>query len=337
MMECTDRHDRFLLRLISRRTLLYTEMVPVGAVVHGDAERFLRFSRAEHPVAVQFGGSDPAQLAEAAAAAAGYGYDEINLNVGCPSARVRAGRFGACLMREPRLVAACVRAMASAVSIPVTVKCRIGVDEQDEYAHLEDFARTVVDAGCNALLVHARKAWLNGISPKANRTLPPLRHDRVYRLKQAMPDVPIVLNGGVQSLADAQRHLGRVDGVMIGREAYGNPFLLAGADRLVFGESAPAPTRRSVVRDYARYLQAELATGTPLARMVRHLHGLYQGLPGARQWRRALSPAALGGCTDVAAFLESALADVEAVAAGHRESRHRADATTPAVAAMVHL
>ena len=292
MMARTDRHERYLLRLITRRTLLYTEMVSAGALVNGDAARLLAFHRAEHPVALQVGGSHPPEMAQCARLAEAAGFDEININVGCPSARVRDGRFGACLMAEPRLVGRCVRAMRRACALPVTIKTRIGIDDRDSYALLREFVRVVADSGCRTFIIHARKAWLHGLSPAQNRTLPPLRHDRVYRLKQDLPELEIVLNGGVHDLESVRAQLARVDGVMIGREAYRNPYLLAEADRAVFGEDDEAPTREEVVLGFLPYLRAELARGTPLAALTRHLPGLYRSRPGARRWRRLLTEGA---------------------------------------------
>ncbi|HSR72832.1 MAG TPA: tRNA dihydrouridine(20/20a) synthase DusA [Kiloniellales bacterium] len=292
MMDRTDRHDRMFLRLISRRVLLYSEMVTARAILNGDRRRLLTFDPAEHPVALQVGGAEPAELAECARIAADFGYDEINLNVGCPSGRVQEGRFGACLMAEPALVARCVAAMIAAAPVPVTVKTRIGIDERDSFAELHGFAEAVADAGCRSLTVHARKAWLKGLSPKQNRQVPPLRYDRVYALKAALPDLEIVLNGGVASLEDARDHLRRVDGVMIGRAAYENPYLLAEADRAIFGDPRPAPSRAEVVEALLPYVAAECARGVPLRAIARHLLGLYNGRPGARAWRRALSEGA---------------------------------------------
>ncbi len=289
MMDWTDRHDRFFLRLISRRVLLYTEMVTTGAVLHGDRQRLLGFDAAEHPVAVQLGGSEPAELAEAARIAADFGYDEVNLNVGCPSDRVQSGRFGACLMREPDLVARCVEAMRRAVSVPVTVKCRIGVDEQEPEEALPAMAQAVREAGCETLIVHARKAWLEGLSPKENRDIPPLDYPLVYRLKQAMPDMEIIINGGIATLAEAADHMAHVDGAMLGRAAYQNPYLLAEADRLFYGEAAAPRSRHEVLEAFLPYVQRELAHGTHLHAMTRHILGLFQGQPGARAFRRHIS------------------------------------------------
>lgn len=289
MMDWTDRHDRFFLRLISRRALLYTEMVTTGAVLHGDRERLLGFDASEHPVAVQLGGSEPADLAEAARIAEGFGYDEVNLNVGCPSDRVQSGRFGACLMREPDLVARCVEAMRRAVSVPVTVKCRIGVDEQEPEEALPAMARAVREAGCETLIVHARKAWLEGLSPKENRDIPPLDYPLVYRLKQAMPDMEIHINGGIATLDETEAHLTHVDGVMLGRAAYQNPYLLAEIDARFYGDPRPAPSRHEVLEAFLPYVERELAAGTHLHAMTRHILGLFQGCPGARAFRRHIS------------------------------------------------
>ncbi len=289
MMDWTDRYDRFFLRLITRRALLYTEMVTANAVMHGDRERLLGFDPAEHPVAAQLGGSEPAQLAEAARIAADFGYDEINLNVGCPSDRVQTGRFGACLMAEPALVTDCVGAMRAAVGVPVTVKCRIGIDDQDAEEDLGRFVETVSSAGCDTFIVHARKAWLQGLSPKENREIPPLDYDRVYRLKAARPDLTIVINGGITSLDASEDHLTRVDGVMLGRAAYQNPYLLADVDRRFYGDSCTPPTRTEVVDGLLPYIERRMAEGVPLNHITRHILGLYQGVPGARAWRRHLS------------------------------------------------
>jgi tRNA-dihydrouridine synthase A len=289
MMDWTDRHDRAFLRVLSRRTLLYTEMVTSGAILHGDRDRLLAFDASEHPVALQLGGSDPADLAACAREGAARGYDEINLNLGCPSDRVQRGRFGACLMVEPDLVADCVAAMIAAVDVPVTVKTRIGVDETDSYEALQAFVAKVAAAGCRCFTIHARKAWLSGLSPKENREVPPLRYEVVYALKRDFPELEIVLNGGVQSLEEAQAHLAQVDGVMIGRAAYQTPYVLAEADRLVFGEPAAPKSREQVVADFLPYVERQLAEGVPLKSITRHMLGLFNGLPGARAWRRHLA------------------------------------------------
>ena len=289
MMDCTDRHLRFLLRLISRRALLYTEMVTTGAVIHGDRRRFLEFHPDEHPLALQLGGSDPHDMARCTALAAEAGFDEVNVNVGCPSDRVQSGRFGACLMAEPGRVAECVSAMRAAARLPVTVKTRIGIDHRDSFEALLEFIDTVSAAGCETFIIHARKAWLEGLSPRENRSVPPLRYDLVTRLKQERPGLEIVLNGGITSLDEAARQLGAVDGVMLGRAAYRNPYLLAGVDAGFFGEHGAPKTRFQVVRDYLAYVEARLGEGVPLPRMSRHLVGLFLGRPGARAWRRCLS------------------------------------------------
>jgi len=289
MMDWTDRHCRYFLRLITRHTLLYTEMVTTGALIHGDRERFLRFDPAEHPVALQLGGSEPADMATCARMGEDRGYDEINMNVGCPSDRVQSGSFGACLMAEPTLVADCVVAMKNAVKVPVTVKTRIGIDRQDSYEDLCAFTEAVASAGCAALIVHARKAWLKGLSPKENREVPPLRYDVVTRLKRDFPYLPIVINGGFTNLEQARGFLEQLDGVMIGREAYHNPWMLAAADREIFGDDHPVPTRHQVVEAFIPYVTRQLATGVPLNAMTRHILGLFLGRPGARGWRRTIS------------------------------------------------
>lgn len=306
MMDWTDRHYRYFARLITRRTLLYTEMVTTGALIHGDRERFLRFDLAEHPVALQLGGSDPADMALCARLAADRGYDEININVGCPSDRVQNGRFGACLMAEPRIVADCVAAMKDAVAVPVTVKTRIGIDDRDSYEALVEFVATVADAGCDALVVHARKAWLQGLSPRQNREVPPLRYDLVERLQCDFPRLPITINGGILRLDEAARFLERLGGVMIGREAYQNPWVLADADREIFGEDTPAPTRHEVLARLLPYLERELAAGTPLNAMTRHILGLFHGQPGARAWRRHISEQAHRPGAGVSVLLDAA-------------------------------
>lgn len=289
MMEWTDRHCRVFHRLLSRRALLYTEMLTAPAVIHGDRQRLLAFSPAEHPVALQLGGSDPEKLGEAAAIGEGFGYDEINLNVGCPSDRVQEGRFGACLMAEPHLVAASVHEMMRRVRVPVTVKCRIGIDEQDTEEALSAFVTQVAAAGCRTFVVHARKAWLHGLSPKENREVPPLDYARVYRLKQARPDLEVVLNGGVATLAEAQQHLSKVDGVMLGRAAYQRPYLLTEVDRVIFGDTAEPPDRHAVVQRLLPYVDDHCARGGRLNNVTRHVLGLFHGTPGARAFRRHLS------------------------------------------------
>ena len=289
MMDWTDRHDRFFLRLISAHVMLYTEMVTADAVIHGDRARLLGFDAAEHPVALQLGGSDPDALARAAAIGQGFGYDEINLNVGCPSDRVQSGKFGACLMREPEVVAACVAAMGRAVDVPVTVKCRIGVDRQDPEVALPALVDAVTDAGVQTVIVHARKAWLDGLSPKENRDVPPLDYDLVRRLKAARPDLQVVLNGGLVDHDTIEAELAHVDGAMIGRAAYQDPYMLAEVDRRYYGAAAAPPSRHEVVRGMRPYIEARLADGVHLGAITRHMLGLFQGRPGARAWRRHLS------------------------------------------------
>ncbi len=289
MMDWTDRHERYLLRLISCHTRLYTEMVTTGAILHGDLQRLLGYDPAEHPLALQLGGSDPAELARSARIGAEFGYDEINLNVGCPSDRVQTGRFGACLMAEPDLVAEGVAAMRAVVPIPVTVKTRIGIDNRDSFEELCDFVSRVAVAGCRTFIIHARKAWLHGLSPKQNREIPPLRYGVVYRLKQAFPALTIVINGGIMDSAQIDHHLRYVDGVMIGRAAYHNPYLLASVDQRFFGVHQPARSRHQIVAAFRPYVVEQLSRGVPLKSMTRHMLGLFQGQPGARAWRRYLS------------------------------------------------
>jgi tRNA-dihydrouridine synthase A len=289
MMDWTDRHCRVFHRLMTRRARLYTEMLTTGAIIHGDRERLLGFDASEHPVALQLGGSDPRDLATAAKIGEDFGYDEINLNVGCPSDRVKDGRFGACLMAEPLLVAEGIAAMKRAVRVPVTVKCRIGIDNQDPELALDTLARHVVAAGADALVVHARKAWLNGLSPKQNRDIPPLDYDRVYRLKAAMPDVPVIINGGIASLDEARGHLDRVDGAMLGRAAYQEPWRLLSVDSELFGEAAPHRAMKDVFEAMMPYIERELAHGTRLHSIARHFVGAFHGVPGARAFRRHLA------------------------------------------------
>ena len=289
MMDYTDRHCRYLLRLVSPGALLYTEMVTAQALVHGDVERLLGFDPSEHPVALQLGGSDPAQLAKAARLGADRGYDEINLNVGCPSDRVQSGRFGACLMAEPALVADCVRAMRESVSVPVTVKCRIGIDLQDDYAFFERFIVTVRAAGVDTFIVHARKAYLQGLSPKENREVPPLHYDVPQRLKREHPQLNVILNGGIKSVAQVREWLPHFDGVMLGRQAYQEPYLLAELHQALVDPAWPLPSREVIVEQYAAYVERMLREGHRLPLMLRHIHGLYTGFPGTRSWRRFLS------------------------------------------------
>ena len=289
MLDWTDRHCRYFLRQLSRHALLYTEMVTTGAIIHGKGD-YLAYNEEEHPLALQLGGSSPQELAVCAKLAEDRGYDEINLNVGCPSDRVQNGRFGACLMGDAQLVADCIKAMRDVVSIPVTVKTRIGIDSQDSYAFLCDFIETVSGKGeCNEFIIHARKAWLSGLSPKENREIPPLDYPRVYQLKHDFPHLTLSINGGIKTLEEAQVHLQYLDGVMVGREAYQNPGLLTKVDREIFGSTDPEPCPFAVVRGLYPYIEQELAKGTYLGHITRHMLGLFQGIPGARQWRRYLS------------------------------------------------
>jgi tRNA-dihydrouridine synthase A len=310
MMDWTDRHCRVFHRLMSRRARLYTEMLTTGAIIHGDRMRLLGFDPGEHPVALQLGGSDPRDLATAAKIGEDFGYDEINLNVGCPSDRVKDGRFGACLMAEPALVADGVAAMKHAVKIPVTVKCRIGIDDQDPEIALDVLARGVIAAGVDALIVHARKAWLNGLSPKENRDIPPLDYDRVYRLKAALPDIPVIINGGIGNLAEAREHLDHVDGVMLGRAAYQEPWRLLEVDPSLFGEAAPYASMKDVFEAMFPYIEDQLAQGARLHSMTRHFVGAFHGVPGARAFRRHLAENGVkpGAGVDV---LRDAIARVE--------------------------
>ena len=289
MIDWTDRHCRFFHRQLTRRARLYTEMIVADAVLRGDREYLLGFDNCEHPVALQLGGSDPVKLAEAAKVGEQFGYDEINLNVGCPSDRVQSGAFGACLMKTPDLVADCVAAMQAAVSVPVTVKCRTGVDDQDPEQSLRGFVSKVSAAGCRTILVHARMAWLEGLSPKENRTIPPLNYPLVYQLKQENPALTIGINGGVVSLEEAAAHLDKVDGVMMGRAAYETPYVLAAADRNLFGEETLPPSRLQVVEAMIPYVEQHVAAGGKPHAVTRHMIGLFHGQPGARSWRRHLT------------------------------------------------
>lgn len=321
MMDWTTSSCRYFHRLLTRHALLYTEMVTTGAVIHGDRQRLLGFDSAEHPVALQLGGSDPAALATSARIGEDFGYDEINLNVGCPSDRVQEGRFGACLMLEPSLVAAGVAAMKAAVKVPVTVKCRIGVDDQDPEQVLFGFARTMKDAGADALIVHARKAWLKGLSPKENREVPPLDYGLVHRLKDEHPDWPIVLNGGLASLEQARDNLGKLDGVMLGRAAYQEPWRLIGVDPMFYGEAAPVATPKDACLALIPYIEREMEKGVRLNTITRHVLGLFRAVPGARAFRRHLAVEAVKpGATaavmaDALALLVDSSADMAHIAA----------------------
>jgi tRNA-dihydrouridine synthase A len=303
MLDRTDRHFRTFARRLTRRALLYTEMVTSSALVHGNPARLLAFDPIEKPLALQLGGSDPTVLARCARMAHRHGFDEVNLNVGCPSPRVRDGRFGACLMAEPELVARCVSAMADAVPVPVTVKTRIGIDERDRYEDLCEFVRKLAAAGCRTFIVHARKAWLQGLSPKENREIPPLRYDVVERLKGDFPALEIVLNGGLCSIAQAQEQLRVFDGVMIGRAAYENPYLLSAVDSAVFGDDAPPVSRRECIESWLPYVDRQLASGMRLHAMSRHVLGLFHGVEGGRRWRRYLSEHATGRDAGVVTLL----------------------------------
>ncbi len=315
MLDRTDRHFRYFLRHITTRTLLYSEMVTTGAILHGDRDRYLAFDPIEKPLALQLGGDDPVDLARCAAIGAEYGYDEINLNVGCPSDRVQRGSFGACLMAKPDQVAAAVQAMRDAVDLPVTVKHRIGIDDLDRFEDMNAFVNVVAKAGCDRFSVHARKAWLHGLSARENRTVPPLRYEDVYRLKAEHPALRIEINGGIDSLDETVAHLMQVDGVMIGRAAYDDPFMLVEADRRLFGEDRPVPTREEVVRKMVPYIEDCRMRDVYLSRVVRHMLGLYGGIPGARAWRRILT---VEGCRPGAGpeVLLKAMGRVEQTGAG---------------------
>lgn len=289
MLDWTDRYYRYFARLITKHTLLYTEMVTTGALLHGNRTRFLKFDPAEHPVALQLAGNDPSELSACARMAEDEGYDQVNLNVGCPSDRVQSGRFGACMMLEPNLVAECIHAMQQAISIPVTVKHRIGIDHDDSYEPLHRFVATVAQAGCRTFIVHARNAWLDGLSTKENREIPPLRYETVYQLKQDFPNLEIIINGGIKSLEAAKQHLEHLDGVMIGREAYQNPWILAEADSVIFGDNHPIPNGHDIIDQLIPFVQEEFTRGTPISRITRHILGLFQGQPGAKAWRRHIS------------------------------------------------
>lgn len=289
MLDWTDQYCRYFHRLLTKNAILYTEMVTTGALLNGDVARHLNFSPAEHPVALQLGGSDPQELAACARIAEDYGYDEVNINVGCPSERVQKGAFGACLMAEPQLIGDCVATMQAAVNIPVTVKNRIGIDDQDDYAGLHHFISTVAQAGCNTFIIHARKAWLKGLSPKENREIPPLRYELVYQIKQEFPQLEILINGGITTIEQCQQHLQHVDGVMVGREAYHNPWLLAQVDAQLYGTSSAVSDRKAIVEAFLPYVEQQLAAGVPLGHMSRHILGIFQGMAGARAWRRHIS------------------------------------------------
>ncbi len=314
MMDRTDRHYRYFMRQITRHTLLYTEMVTSAAIIHGDRPHLLGFSPEEKPLALQVGGDNPKDLAECARVAEDFGYDEINLNVGCPSSRVQEGNFGACLMLQPERVAECVAAMRQATKIPVTVKNRIGVDERDRYEDLAQFVETVSQAGCRRFSVHARKAWLQGLSPKENRDIPPLRYEEVYRLKREFPHLQIEINGGILTLEQVQEHLQFIDAVMIGRAAYDNPYLFAAADTSFFGDSSPAPTRQQVVGAMLPYIDEWTSRGLKLNKITRHMLQLFAGQPGSRLWKRVLTEQSCLPEADVA-VVQEALRQVEKMGA----------------------
>lgn len=289
MMDWTDRHDRYFLRCISKHTVLYSEMVTTGAVIHGDRERLIGFDPSEQPVALQLGGSDPADLAKSAKIAEQWGYDEVNLNVGCPSDRVQSGRFGACLMAEPELVRDCLKAMIDAVSIPITVKTRIGIDRLDSFDELHRFVSIVKESGCKVFIIHARKAWLDGLSPKQNRDVPPLCYDRVYKIKETFPELEIIINGGIKTLEECEEHLKYVDGVMIGREAYHNPYMLIDVDQQFYQDPHDKPSRDDIISSLIPYIEQHLKSGGKLGQVTRHILGLFQSLPGSRYFRRTIS------------------------------------------------
>ncbi|HEY4352766.1 MAG TPA: tRNA dihydrouridine(20/20a) synthase DusA [Paraburkholderia sp.] len=335
MMDWTDRHCRSLHRAISRHTWLYTEMVTTGALIYGDVARHLAFTPDEAPVALQLGGSEPDDLARSARLGEQWGYDEINLNCGCPSERVQRGAFGACLMNEPRLVADCVKAMRDAVSVPVTVKHRIGVDAVEHYEFVRDFVGTIADAGCNVFIVHARNAILKGLSPKENREIPPLKYEYAYRLKRDFPDLEIIINGGIKTLDEVALHLEHVDGVMLGREAYHDPYLLAGVDARFYGSTDATPTRGEVEAQLIDYCAAELARGTYLGAITRHALGLYRGEAGARGWRRVLSDNRKLAARDLSIFDEARQHLLREVAESDRDDAARGDVQSIAAIEML--
>lgn len=305
MMSYTDRYNRYFHRLISRHALLYTEMVHANAIIHGDRDHHLAFDSFEKPLVLQLGGSEPGVLGRSAKIAESYGYDEVNLNIGCPSERVQKGRFGACLMSEPELVRDCVAEMSAQTRMPVTVKTRIGIDHQDSYAFLCEFIEKVTEGGCKTFVVHARKAWLQGLNPKQNREVPPLDYQRVYQLKRDYPDIEIVINGGIENVPAALVHMDHVDGVMLGRQAYHNPYLLAQVDAAFFGDASPPLSRHQVLSAYAEFVDAQLVRGVKLSTMTRHILGLFQACPGARAWRRALSQGLVAESQDASVLLEA--------------------------------
>jgi tRNA-dihydrouridine synthase A len=311
MMDHTDRHFRYFMRLLSRHAVLYTEMITTGALIHGDRQRFLDFNEIEHPLAIQLGGNSPDDLAECAKIAEDEGYDEVNLNLGCPSDRVQNGQFGACLMSQKNLVADCVNKIQATIKIPVTIKTRIGIDDLDSYEFLSDFIKTTYDAGCNAFIIHARKAILSGLSPKENRKIPPLNYERVHKIKQDFPKLNITINGGFIDLNEIKSQLKHVDGVMVGRAAYQNPFMLAEADRMLFENSDIAPTRGDILNKFRNYVDEQSKQGVSIKSLTRHIIGLYQGQPGARQYRQRLSVALPKGKNNVQ-FLDEIIQSISA-------------------------
>ena len=327
MMDWSDRHCRYFWRLLSEHALLYTEMVTTGALIHGDRERFLNFNPEEHPVALQLGGSDPTDLARCARWAQDWHYDEVNLNCGCPSDRVQSGMFGACLMGQPKLVADCVKAMRDATELPVTVKHRIGIDDMESYQQMLDFVAPIAEAGCEVFIVHARKAWLQGLSPKENREIPPLNYPWVYQLKQDMPALEIIINGGIQTIDQCSEHLQHVDGVMVGREAYQNPWMLAEVDSRLYGIDKATQSRDDVLEGLLPYVDQQLARGAHLNHITRHILGLYQGVPGARKFRRHLSENAYKKDAGLE-VLTDAFNLVQEAAAQATERAHRSAAGT---------
>lgn len=289
MLDWTDRHERYFLRLMSRHAYLYTEMVTTGALIYGNRNRYLQFNAEEHPVALQLGGSDPKDLTECAKMAQDYGYNEININVGCPSARVQKGAFGACLMAEPQLIAECIDTMGLAVNIPITVKNRIGIDEQNEEQSLRQFIDVVSQSGCNTFIIHARKAWLKGLSPKENRDVPPLNYDLVHQIKREYPQLEIIINGGIKTMESSLEHLQAVDGVMLGREVYHNPYLMMQVDATIYSDEVATQSRKQVLQQYFPYIEQQMGQGVYLKQLSRHLLGLFHGIPGAKAWRRHVS------------------------------------------------
>jgi len=306
MMDYTDRHDRYLLRLISKKMWLFTEMITSNTLLNTNPQRFLNHHQSEYPVVIQLGGSNPEDLAVCTKMAEQAGYDEVNLNVGCPSDRVKSGRFGASLMATPALVAQCVQFMQSGVNIPVSVKCRLGIDDQDEYEHLKEFVSIVSDGGCGIFYIHARKAWLQGLSPKENRDIPPLNYEAVYKIKHDFPQLEVIINGGIKTLQASKQHLLQVDGCMIGREAYSNPYMLAEADSDLYQLNTPPPSRMDILHQYVDYIDDEMAVGTSLTLMSRHVLGLFQGIPGAKAWRRHISENAHKAGSDAQLLLNAA-------------------------------